>query len=309
MVNTKTVRKLVRPRPLHESDSIHETRCALKPDVCPPHLTGQAEIPLPKNPKCVRKLSRPRPLRVCNSGPSNAPSQDSDEGTCTPLSSTPSEVTPANTATSRATPEWGILHAFETIFAAIKAPADDELAFRRIADACSLLKTRGPVMGRTEQLDKYFDKLRDVACHGELRASVRLMLLEVIERRSWEWNVPESVEKFYRKYITAPNLLDSISGEATSSAQTAVPQPATGPVKQMAAKGAFKKNAPPGFPGDVEVGHWNRNFRDDVTTEELAAVDNCDTPDGCGSGHTRATAVGRDSKGTGKDLAETATFQ
>lgn len=67
-VNTKTVRNLVRPRPLHASASGQETQCAVKQDKTPPHLSSQAEITTKMNTKCVRKLERPRPLHASDSG-------------------------------------------------------------------------------------------------------------------------------------------------------------------------------------------------------------------------------------------------
>lgn len=214
------------------------------------------------------------------------------EEKCPRHSSNPSEITPDNTATSRATLEGEVFHAFETLLATINAAEDAERSFRTIADACSIIKTRGPAMAnvQNERLDLYLDKLRQVACHGNLRPTVRLMLLELIELRGWDWNFPETVEKFYRENIAAQNDLDSSSGKPTSSVQTPVPHPAAGPDKQMAPKGGSEENVPSNFAHAVKFGLGKRPFGDDVTTEDQQRWTTAKLPAAVGAG-TPATPL------------------
>lgn len=176
-VNTKTVRKLVRPRPLHAWNSVEPTQYAVEQVTSSLHLSGQVEATL-QNTKCVRKLFRPRPLHVLNPSMSIVASRDSFEGTSTQLSLSPSELTPSTAATTRPTPEREVFLAFEALFSTIVE--DDKTSFRRIADTCGLIKKLRPVINREckEQLDQYFDKLRQVTCNAKLHAAVRLMLLE-----------------------------------------------------------------------------------------------------------------------------------
>lgn len=299
VVDPKTVVKLVRPRPLH---SVVQTRSGESP----PHF-GQGDAAI-KNVKCVRRLPPLPPLRVFNAATSNAPARDSEEGASSPFLSGTSELTPKNSEPSTAPPEREVLDALKTLISDLVE--DVEISVGRIADACDLIRSRGPELGEEhkELLDNGFEKLRTISCDAKLPATIRLMLLELIELQSWEWTFSEALEKFYAEIITAQSDLGSGEGTPTPSEKAPVLLRTVGPQK-MSSKKDFKEKFPPNISRARKGSHQDRTFGDDVTNKPFPLMDDRKDLGGFRSGHHSDTAAGRDttqSIKTGEMVADTA---
>ena len=90
---------------------------------------------------------------------------------------------------------------------------DHKSSHKLIAKVCHYLKSEGSRLDNDssfkQQLDLYFDLLRNILRKPKLSPFARTMILEVIELRASNWSSNEDIEEYYRRKMTEMEANDS----------------------------------------------------------------------------------------------------
>lgn len=98
---------------------------------------------------------------------------------------------------------------------------DHKYSYRLIAKVCYYLKSEGSRLDEDsvfrQQLDVYFNLLRNILRKANLSPLARAMILQVIELRANNWMTNDEVEAYYRRKTVEFEAIDSYSDITTVS--------------------------------------------------------------------------------------------